>query len=52
MVPILSHMNPIRTFQIYFPKIHSNIIFPSKLGLTNGLFPFKFSQHVFTDGNS
>jgi len=28
-VPILSQTSPIHTFQSYFPKIQSNIIFPS-----------------------
>jgi hypothetical protein len=29
LVPILSQMHPVHTFRLYFPKIHSNIIFPS-----------------------
>jgi hypothetical protein len=29
IVLILSHMHPVNTFPPYFPRIHSNIIFPS-----------------------
>jgi hypothetical protein len=29
LVPILCQMQPFHTFPPYFPKIHSNIIFPS-----------------------
>jgi hypothetical protein len=29
LIPILSQMNPVHTFPPYFPKIHSNIVFPS-----------------------
>jgi hypothetical protein len=36
---ILSQMNPIHTFQPYFPQISSNIISPLRLGLPSGLFP-------------
>jgi len=28
LVPILSQMYPVHTFSPYFPKMHSNIIFP------------------------
>jgi hypothetical protein len=31
LVPILSEMHPIHTMPPYYPKIHSNIIFPSFL---------------------
>jgi hypothetical protein len=27
-VPVLSQMNPVHTFRLYFPKTHSNIILP------------------------
>jgi len=29
LVYVLSQMHPVHTFPPYFPKIHSNIIFPS-----------------------
>jgi hypothetical protein len=31
LVPLLNNKNPVHTFTSYFPKIHSNIIFPSTL---------------------
>jgi len=49
-VPILSKMNPVRTFPLYFFKIHFNIIYPSaptslgfpiKYAVTLSLFPAK-----------
>jgi len=31
LVPVLSQMHPVPTLPSYFPKIHSNVIFTSKL---------------------
>jgi hypothetical protein len=40
LIPILSQMHPVHTFQSHFPKIQPNIL-PSHLhlGLQSGLFP-------------
>jgi hypothetical protein len=42
LAPILSQMNPVHTFPLYFCKIHSNIILNLRVGLSNGLFPSGF----------
>ena len=39
IICILSRINPTPRIDTYFFKIHSNIIFPSILGLPKGLFP-------------
>jgi len=39
LVLILGQTHPVHTFPLYFLTIHSNIIFPSCLGLPSGLFP-------------
>jgi len=44
--PILSQMNPVHTFPPCFPKIHSNIILPSKLSSSEWSLPFKFSIKI------
>jgi hypothetical protein len=31
LVPVLGQMNTVHTFPSYFPKVHSNIIFPYKV---------------------
>jgi hypothetical protein len=46
MVHILSHMNPVRTFPPYFPKIYSNIISDLRQGLQDSLFPSGFPTKV------
>jgi len=43
MFLILSQMYPDHTLPTYYPKTHSNIIFPSMLGLPRAL-PFRFSN--------
>jgi hypothetical protein len=40
-------MNPIHILQIYFPKIHFNIILGIGLGLPSGLFPSGFPTTIF-----
>jgi hypothetical protein len=47
LFPILSQMHPIHTFPPYFPKIHSNIIFPSMPTCFEWSHPFYFSDHNF-----
>jgi len=44
--PTLCQNHPVRTFPPYLPKIHCNIILPSKLGLPNGLFALGFSIKI------
>jgi len=42
---ILGQMTPIHTFALYFPKIHSDIIYPSMpKSLPSGLFPSGFTH--------
>jgi len=41
---ILSQMNPVRIFSPYFPKIHSNIIFPLTPRSSEWFLPFRFSD--------
>jgi hypothetical protein len=43
LVPILSQIHPVHNFPHYFPKIHSNIIFPSTPGSSEWSLPFRFS---------
>jgi len=45
LVPILSQMNSVHTFQTYFPKIHL-IPFHLRLGLPSGLFPSGFHTKI------
>jgi hypothetical protein len=44
--PILSQINPVHILPPYFPKIHSNIVYPSTPGLLCGLFPSSFPTKV------
>jgi hypothetical protein len=44
LVPILRQMNPVHTFPPYFPKIHSNIIFPSTPRSSERSLSFRFSD--------
>jgi len=44
LVPTVSQMNPVHNFPPYFPKIHSNIIFPATLMSSEWSFPFRFSN--------
>ena len=39
VIPILSPINPIPHIDIYFFKIHSNIVLPSMPGISRSLFP-------------
>jgi hypothetical protein len=43
---ILSQMNPIQNVPFYFPKIHSNIIFPSTPRSSEWLFPSGFQTKI------
>jgi hypothetical protein len=43
---ILSQMNPVHTFLPYFPKRHSNIIFPSTLSSSEWSVPFVFFDQI------
>jgi len=47
MDPILSNMNPVHNFQLYFPKVPSNITFPSMCRCSKWSLPFRFSQQNF-----
>jgi hypothetical protein len=47
LVPILSQMHPAHIFPPYFPKIHSNIIFPSTRRSSEWSLPFRFSDKNF-----
>jgi hypothetical protein len=40
--PFLSQINPVHTFQPYFPKTHSNL----RLGLPSGLFSSGFPTRI------
>jgi len=44
LVPILSQMHPLHTFRLYFPKIDSDIIFPSMPMYFDWSLPFRFSD--------
>jgi hypothetical protein len=46
LVPILSQMHPIHNFPPYFPKMHSNNIFPSVSSLPSGLLPSRFPTKI------
>jgi hypothetical protein len=47
LVPILSQMNPVHTFPTYFPKIHSNISFPSTPRSSEWPRSFRFPDKSF-----
>jgi hypothetical protein len=47
LVPVLSQMYPLHTFQPYFHNIHSNIIFNLCLRYPSGLFPSGFPTIIF-----
>jgi len=47
LVFILSQVHAVHTFPPYFPKIHSNIIFPTMLRSSKLYFPFRFSDQNF-----
>jgi len=44
LVPILNHMHLVYNLPSYFPKIHSNIIFPSTTRFSKRSLPFRFSD--------
>jgi len=46
-VLILSQMNAVHTFANYFPKIYSNIVFPSMPRYSTWSLPFRFSDENF-----
>jgi hypothetical protein len=46
LVPILRQIHPVHKFLPSFPKIHSNIILPSRLGLASGLLPSCFPTRI------
>jgi hypothetical protein len=45
--PILSHIHPVHNFVPYFPKIHSNNIFPSTPLSSEWCLPFRVSEQNF-----
>jgi len=45
--PILGQINSVQTFPPYFPKIHSNITFPSTPTFSVWSLPFRFSHQHF-----
>jgi len=47
LVLILNQLHPVHTLSPFFPKILSNIIFPSCLGLLSCLFPWGFPTKIF-----
>jgi hypothetical protein len=47
LVPILSQMNPVYTSTPYFPKINSNIIFPSSPTSSECSLAFRFTDQSF-----
>jgi len=46
LVPILRQMHPVHTLPPYFPKIHSNIIFPSMPRSSKWSFPSGFLAKI------
>jgi len=47
LVPILNNMHPVHTFPPYFPKIHSNIIFPPTSKSSKWSLPIRFSNKKY-----
>jgi len=47
LVPILSQMNSVHNFLIYFPKIHSNIILPSTTWSSTWSLQLRFYHESF-----
>jgi hypothetical protein len=47
LIPIMSQMQPVHTFPLYFPRIHSNIIFPSTPRTSVWSLPFRISDQNF-----
>lgn len=43
---VLRHVNPDRKISSYSFPVHFNIVFPSKLKLSSGCLPFKFSNET------
>jgi hypothetical protein len=49
--PVLSLMNPVHTFPLYFLKIHFNIILPSSSRSSEWSLPFMFSNQNCRNAN-
>jgi len=47
LVSILRQMNPVHTFPPYFPKVHSNIMFPCTSRSSERSLSFRFSDQNF-----
>jgi len=45
--PVLSQVQPVHTFPLYFPKIHCNIIRALHIGLLRGVFSLQVFQPKF-----